>query len=139
MARNRSGAACPDRCGMAGSLWRIQCRRRNKNVRCLVGLIMSEAITGGLKHFPAGRRVIGCCRNLKGSNGTEIPHRFRNSDGLARQRILGTMDHTILAMNDCQVAFIPIESSRSSPRGARLTQALWWTTLVDETVLRERC
>lgn len=53
-------------------------------------------------------------------------------------QILGAMDHTILALNDCRVAFIPTEEfEKLTSDRARLTQALWWTTLVDEAVLRE--
>jgi CRP-like cAMP-binding protein len=53
-------------------------------------------------------------------------------------QILGAMDHTIQAMNDCKVAFIPSEQfEKLTSHGTKLTQALWWTTLVDEAVLRE--
>lgn len=53
-------------------------------------------------------------------------------------QILGAMDHTIQAMNDCRVAFIPSDQfEKLTSEGPRLTRALWWTTLVDEAVLRE--
>lgn len=52
--------------------------------------------------------------------------------------ILGRMDHGIFALTRCRVAYIPsakldaLTSSQTS-----LTKALWWSTLVDEGVLRE--
>lgn len=53
-------------------------------------------------------------------------------------QVLGAMDHTIVAMSDCEVAFIETaEFEELTSQGPRLTQALWWTTLVDEAVLRE--
>lgn len=52
--------------------------------------------------------------------------------------ILGHMDHGILALTPCRVAFIPsaeLDALTSHHNG--LTKALWWATLVDEGVLRE--
>jgi CRP-like cAMP-binding protein len=51
--------------------------------------------------------------------------------------ILGKMDHGIVAVTPCQVAYIPpaqIDELTSHHNG--LTKALWWSTLVDEGVLR---
>ena len=51
--------------------------------------------------------------------------------------ILGHMDHGIVALTDCQVAYIPssqIDELTSHHNG--LTKALLWSTLVDEAVLR---
>lgn len=52
--------------------------------------------------------------------------------------ILGQMDHSILALTRCRVAYIPsaqLDALTSGHNG--LTKALWWATLVDEGVLRE--
>ena len=52
--------------------------------------------------------------------------------------ILGHMDHGILALTRCRVAYIPsaeLDVLTSQHNG--LTKALWWSTLVDEGVLRE--
>ena len=52
--------------------------------------------------------------------------------------ILGHMDHGIVALSRCRVAFIPsaeLDALTSEHNG--LTKALWWATLVDEGVLRE--
>jgi CRP-like cAMP-binding protein len=52
--------------------------------------------------------------------------------------ILGQMDHGIVALTRCRVAYIPsaaLDSLTSDHNG--LTKALWWATLVDEGVLRE--
>ena len=52
--------------------------------------------------------------------------------------VLGHMDHGIIALNTCRVAFIPsddLDALTSHHNG--LTKALWWATLVDESVLRE--
>lgn len=51
--------------------------------------------------------------------------------------LLGQMDHGIVALTPCQVAYIPsaqIDELTSHHNG--LTKALWWSTLVDEAVLR---
>lgn len=51
--------------------------------------------------------------------------------------VLGHMDHAIVAITQCRVAFIPgleIDELTSNHNG--LTKALWWSTLVDEAVLR---
>lgn len=51
--------------------------------------------------------------------------------------ILGQMDHGIVAITPCQVAYIPpaqLDELTSNHNG--LTKALWWSTLVDEAVLR---
>jgi CRP-like cAMP-binding protein len=52
--------------------------------------------------------------------------------------ILGHMDHGIVALTSCRVAYIPsaeLDALTSDHNG--LTKALWWATLVDEGVLRE--
>lgn len=51
--------------------------------------------------------------------------------------VLGHMDHAIVAITQCRVAFIQsaeIDELTSNHNG--LTKALWWGTLVDEAVLR---
>lgn len=51
--------------------------------------------------------------------------------------VLGHMDHSIVAITQCHVAFIPsseMDELTSNHNG--LTKALWWGTLVDEAVLR---
>ena len=52
--------------------------------------------------------------------------------------VLGQMDHGIVALTRCRVAYIPshdLDALTSDHSG--LTKALWWATLVDEGVLRE--
>ena len=51
--------------------------------------------------------------------------------------VLGRMDHSIVALTACRVAFIASEEmdELTSDHNA-LTKALWWGTLVDEAVLR---
>ena len=52
--------------------------------------------------------------------------------------ILGHMDHGIVALTRCRVAYIPsadLDALTANHNG--LTKALWWATLVDEGVLRE--
>jgi CRP-like cAMP-binding protein len=52
--------------------------------------------------------------------------------------LLRVMDHSIGALSTCKVAFIPrvrIEAIINDHQ--RLARALWWSTLVDEAVLRE--
>lgn len=52
--------------------------------------------------------------------------------------VLATMDHSILAITDCEVAHVPAdlieEITRSTPV---LTRALWRSTLIDEAILRQ--
>lgn len=52
--------------------------------------------------------------------------------------VLGHMDHGIFALTRCRVAYIPsrdLDALTSDHNG--LTKALWWSTLVDESVLRQ--
>ena len=51
--------------------------------------------------------------------------------------VLGKMDHGIVAITPCQVAYIPpAQIDELTSRHNGLTKALWWSTLVDEGVLR---
>jgi len=51
--------------------------------------------------------------------------------------VLGHMDHGIVALTACQVAYIPAaQIDELTSRHNGLTKALWWSTLVDEAVLR---
>lgn len=52
--------------------------------------------------------------------------------------VLGQMDHGIVALTRCRVAYIQsgeLDALTSNHNG--LTKALWWAALVDEAVLRE--
>jgi CRP-like cAMP-binding protein len=53
--------------------------------------------------------------------------------------LLDQMDHAITALSACRVAFIPRETMERIMGGEqpRLARALWWSTLVDEAILRE--
>ena len=52
--------------------------------------------------------------------------------------ILKKMDHSILALTPTTVASIPAEEMEELPlQRPMLARALWWSTLVDEAVLRE--
>jgi CRP-like cAMP-binding protein len=52
--------------------------------------------------------------------------------------LLAAMDHDIVALTDCTVGFIDSRTLDEVTRTHNtLTRALWWTTLVDEAVLRE--
>lgn len=52
--------------------------------------------------------------------------------------VLGRMDHGIVALTRCKVAYIDsIEMDRLTMENNRLTRAMWWGTLVDEAVLRQ--
>lgn len=114
-----------------------------------------ERLSQDVRSFERGREIIGegerpDCLHLMIDGWTSRYKTLRNG---SRQivgfmipgdfcdlhvQVLGAMDHTILAMNECQVAFIPCEEfEKLTSEGARLTRALWWTTLVDEAVLRE--
>ena len=51
--------------------------------------------------------------------------------------VLGQMDHGIVALTDCRLAYIdPAALDRATAENSRLARALWWSTLVDESVLR---
>lgn len=51
--------------------------------------------------------------------------------------VLGHMDHSIIAMTQCRIAFIPnMKMNELTSNHNELTKALWWGTLVDEAVLR---
>lgn len=51
--------------------------------------------------------------------------------------ILGQMDHGILALTPCNVAYISAdELDRLMAESNKLAHVFWWTTLVDEGVLR---
>lgn len=51
--------------------------------------------------------------------------------------ILGEMDHGILALTPVKVAYVPHEAMEKLPtERPQVGRALWWSTLVDEAVLR---
>jgi CRP-like cAMP-binding protein len=51
--------------------------------------------------------------------------------------ILGQMDHSIVALTPCRVAYIDSRAiDRLTLENSRIARALWWSTLVDEGVLR---
>jgi CRP-like cAMP-binding protein len=51
--------------------------------------------------------------------------------------VLGKMDHGIVALTRCRVVYISSsEIDRITRESSNLTRALWWSTLVDEAVLR---
>ena len=50
--------------------------------------------------------------------------------------ILGEMDHGIATLTRSRVAFIPRATMESLTERPSLTKAFWWSTLVDEAVLR---
>jgi CRP-like cAMP-binding protein len=55
----------------------------------------------------------------------------------AHVAILSRMDHGIVALSDVAVAYIPHAAFDALPlRSVKLARALWWSTLVDEAVLR---
>lgn len=52
--------------------------------------------------------------------------------------VLGPSDHYIAALTACTIADLPQERVDSLVfRDSRLARALWWATLVDESILRE--
>jgi CRP-like cAMP-binding protein len=52
--------------------------------------------------------------------------------------VLGEMDHGILALTPCKLAYLDAAAlDRATGENARLARALWWSTLVDEGVLRQ--
>lgn len=52
-------------------------------------------------------------------------------------QILRRMDHSISTLTPCIMAKIAPDEIKSLASQPRLTQALWWATLVDEAILRE--
>lgn len=50
--------------------------------------------------------------------------------------ILGEMDHSIATLTRARVAFIPRDAMDRLTERPTLAKAFWWTTLVDEAVLR---
>ena len=55
----------------------------------------------------------------------------------AHVAILGRMDHGVIALTEARIAYIGREAFDALPlRSAKLARALWWSTLVDESVLR---
>jgi CRP-like cAMP-binding protein len=51
--------------------------------------------------------------------------------------LLGRMDHGIVALTACRVAYVDSRAiDRLTAESSRIARALWWSTLVDEGVLR---
>jgi len=51
--------------------------------------------------------------------------------------LLGRMDHGIVALTSCRVAYVDsLAIDRLTAESSRIARALWWSTLVDEGVLR---
>jgi CRP-like cAMP-binding protein len=52
--------------------------------------------------------------------------------------LLAQMDHSIATLSACRIAFIPrARMERIMDEHAPIARALWWSTLVDEAILRE--
>jgi CRP-like cAMP-binding protein len=52
--------------------------------------------------------------------------------------ILGEMDHGISTLSACEIVFIPRQTVEElTEKHGRINRALWWSTLVDEAILRE--
>jgi CRP-like cAMP-binding protein len=52
--------------------------------------------------------------------------------------VLGYMDHGIVAISECHVAYIDSkELDRVTSENSRLAKSMWWSTLVDEATLRQ--
>ena len=52
--------------------------------------------------------------------------------------ILGAMDHSIASLTPCTIVQIPPETIEElTTRHPRIARAMWWATLVDESILRE--
>jgi len=52
--------------------------------------------------------------------------------------ILGEMDHSIATLSACKIAIIPHEAVESLMKSHDcINRALWWSSLVDEAILRE--
>lgn len=84
--------------------------------------LMMQGWAARYKSLPNGTRQIV---------GFLIPGDFC---GLNMQ-ILGTMDHSIVALSRCEVA--SISAKQFDKLTVRLARTLWWASLVDEAVLRE--
>ncbi len=51
--------------------------------------------------------------------------------------LLGTMDHSIATLTPCTMVAIPRETIADLTTHPEIARALWWSTLVDEAILRE--
>lgn len=52
--------------------------------------------------------------------------------------VLGTMDHSVGTITECEVAFVPYaELDALLDEFPAIARALWWSTLVDESILRQ--
>lgn len=52
--------------------------------------------------------------------------------------VLKKMDHGIMALTDCEVAYLDVAKlDKITGERSMLTKALWWMTLIDEAVLRQ--
>jgi CRP-like cAMP-binding protein len=51
--------------------------------------------------------------------------------------VLGKMDHGIVALTDARVAYVPHAVMDALTSRVDLVRAMWWSTLVDEAILRE--
>ena len=52
-------------------------------------------------------------------------------------KILGHMDHSIVALTSCSVAWVPSDKlDELTAEHTGLTRALWWGTLLDESIVR---
>lgn len=82
---------------------------------------------------------VACRYRLTEDGGRSIMNLVLPGDGCdLHVFVLRRMDHTVATLTECQVVSVPAatlqEVTESHPRIAR---ALWWSTLLDESVLRE--
>lgn len=82
---------------------------------------------------------VACCTRLTEDGGRSIMNLVLPGDVCdLHVFVLRRMDHTVATLTECQVASVPAatieELTEAHPRVAR---ALWWSSLLDESILRE--
>lgn len=115
---------------------------------------MIEACFEKTKQFPAGQEIVarctrpeavhvilsgyaGCLKSLPDRQRQIVAYFLPGDTCNLNVAILGHMDHSIIALSPCEVAYFSTSVLEELLSRQALARALLWTTLVDEGVSRE--
>jgi CRP-like cAMP-binding protein len=108
---------------------------RTRPVEARVDLILEDAVPTDVHVVLSG---FACRYKILPDGRRQIMALLIPGDACDLQvQILREMDHSIGALTPCVIAEISPDVIRDLASRPRLIQALWWSTLVDEAILRE--
>ena len=128
---------------------RLWARLDSDDEQALLDLPCEIVTIGKQRHLLHERDVVSHCwlllsgfcarHKIVGDGGRQIISIHMMGDIVDLQNaLLGVADHGVLALTDCEMARIPIDSIRQlADSRPRVRDALWYDTLVDGSIFRE--